>query len=502
MTITEIFLIFGDNLFPIKYFEKFKHMPFLMIEGPDLQTHFKYHKMRLAFLQSASRHKFIELKNNGFNIHRINLKDVDLALSFVDRLRKYCIENNVYKIHSFGKVDKFFHDEVVDVLNELSIDYITYRSPLFINTPEQFRDYLNNHKKPFMKNFYEQSRKKFNVLVDQNKKPIGGKWSFDEDNRGKLKKDTVVPNINFPQADNVTIAVIKEINELYPSHPGFLDSNGDNFYFPVTRESALDWLEQFFQTRFHEFGQFEDALSTYYDFNFHSLLSPLINVGLITPEEVINNSLAYAKEHSVPLNSLEGFIRQILGWREFVRGIYQNFSKTQENSNFFQHKRKLSASWYEGTTGIDPLDHVIKKVNRLGYAHHIERLMIISNIMLLCEIDPIEVHRWFNEMFVDSMDWVMGPNVFGMGQFSDGGIFATKPYICGSNYLFKMSDFKSGEWSKEVDALFWSFIFKNREFFLSNPRLSMMARTFEKMDEDKRNTHLVLGDLVRERLTS
>ena len=472
-----------------------------MIEGPNLQNHYKYHKIRLAFLQSASRHKYQELKNEGFEIERIYLEDASLEHTYCDRLRSYCLKNKVAKIHSYFKDDKFFNQDVVDLCRELSIEYVTYQSPLFLNSHEDFKNYLNDHKKPFMKVFYENSRKRFNVLVDKNKNPIGGKWSFDEDNRQRLKKDTHVEPIIFPLVDELTLKTIREINQLYAKHPGTLNIDGSNFYFPVTRKDSLLWLNQFFERRFDNFGKFEDAISTENDFIFHSLLSPLINCGLLTPAEVIDKALLFAKENKTPLNSLEGFIRQIMGWREFVRGIYHNFSHIQEERNFFNHKRKLTPAWYDGTTGIDPVDHVIKKVNRIGYLHHIERLMILSNIMLMCEIDPKEVHRWFSEMFIDSMDWVMGPNVYGMGQFSDGGIFATKPYISGSNYILKMSNFPKGEWTHEVDALFWSFISKNRDFFLTNHRLSMMVRTLDKMDQTKRQSHLILADLVKERIT-
>jgi len=497
----EIFLIFGDNLFPIDYFQKFIHLPFLMIEGPDLQTHFNYHKMRLVFLQSASRHKFYELTENGFNISRINLLDSALELSFCDRLKKFILDHQVKVIHSYGKEDKFFHEKLIKLFFELGIEYKTYKSPLFINSHEQFNDYLSHYKKPFMKTFYELSRKKFNVLVDKNLAPVGGKWSFDEDNRDKITTKVIVPNILKSKVDKITLDVIQEINKLYSNHPGQLNNDGSNFYFPVTRADSLIWLEQFFINRFALFGKYEDAISIGHDFNFHSVLSPLINVGLLTPEEVINKALIYAKDNQVPLNSLEGFIRQILGWREFIRGIHYKFSNIQGEKNFFNHQRRLTPAWYSGETGIDPLDFVIKKVQRLGYLHHIERLMIVSNLMLLCEIHPHEVHRWFNEMFVDSMDWVMGPNVYGMGQFSDGGIFATKPYFSGSNYILKMSDFKKGDWSIEMDSLFWSFIYKNKEFFKSNHRLSMMVRSLEKMDGQKLNSHLDLGELVRSRIT-
>ena len=177
-----------------------------------------------------------------------------------------------------------------------------------------------------------------------------------------------------------------------------------------------------------------------------------------------------------------------------MRGIYQNYDKRLDNTNFFNHKNKMKASWYKGTTGLDPLDHSIKNALNFGWSHHIERLMILANIMNLCQIHPKQVYKWFMEMFVDSSDWVMAPNVYGMGLFSDGGIFATKPYICGSSYFLKMMDFKKGEWCNVMDGLYWSFINKNRKFFLKNPRLSMMVRVFDKMKPDRKKLILKSAD--------
>ena len=191
-------------------------------------------------------------------------------------------------------------------------------------------------------------------------------------------------------------------------------------------------------------------------------------------------------EKKVTINSYEGYVRQLIGWREFMRGIYQNYDEKMQKSNFFTHKNKMKKNWYEGTTGLDPLDHAIKNAKNYAWSHHIERLMILSNIMNLCEISPKQVYDWFMEMYMDSSDWVMSPNVYGMGLFSDGGIFATKPYICGSAYFLKMMDFKKGPWCLIMDGLYWRFIDKNKKFFLKNPRLSMMVRILEKMKPDRK----------------
>jgi deoxyribodipyrimidine photolyase-related protein len=216
----------------------------------------------------------------------------------------------------------------------------------------------------------------------------------------------------------------------------------------------------------------------------------MLNVGLITPDEVISQSLAFAKAHNIPINSVEGFVRQIIGWREFIRGMYESRGSYERTQNFWKFKRKIPNSFYDGTTGIYPIDQTIKKILQTGYCNHIERLMVVGNFMLLCEFDPDEVYRWFMELFIDSYDWVMVPNVYGMSQFSDGGLMATKPYISGSNYLMKMSNYKKGEWQVIWDGLFWRFMDTHRDFFKKNPRLGMLVSMFDKMPSDKRHKHI------------
>ena len=336
-----------------------------------------------------------------------------------------------------------------------------------------------------MKTFYERQRVNHGILLDKNKKPEGGKWSFDSENRKKMPKDTVVPEIPvFKDNSEHQKDVEKLVEKYFNKHPG----QNIEVWFPTTRKGYLKVIDEFLKHSIYDFGTYQDAISDKSPFLFHSLISPGINMGLITPEELVKKveSFYYKNKKSVPLNSVEGFIRQVIGWREFIRGIYQNFSEKQETTNFWNHKRKLKISLYEGSTGIPPVDSAIKKAQKYGYNHHIERLMVLSNIMLLSEIDPHEVHTWFMEMYIDTSEWVMGPNVYGMGQFSDGGIFATKPYICGSNYLLKMSNHKKGDWCDIMDGLYWRFVDKHRDFFSKNPRLKMMMGSLDRMDNSKR----------------
>lgn len=223
------------------------------------------------------------------------------------------------------------------------------------------------------------------------------------------------------------------------------------------------------------------------------MLSSSINSGLLSPHEVLKSTLEYAQANDIPLNSLEGFIRQLIGWREYVRAVYLLKGVEERTKNYFGFSRPLPAGFWNATTYIDPVDSVVGRLLKKSYSHHIERLMIMGNFMLLLEIDPDEVYRWFMTMYIDAYDWVMVPNVYGMSQFADGGMMSTKPYISSSNYLFKMSDFKKGQWSVTWDALFWRFVVVHADVFENNQRMSFLMRTWAAMDIKKKNGHLAVA---------
>lgn len=225
----------------------------------------------------------------------------------------------------------------------------------------------------------------------------------------------------------------------------------------------------------------------------------MLNVGMLSPSEVITAALE--REDDIPLNSLEGFVRQIIGWREFVRLVYLRRGRIQRTRNFWSFQRPMPAAFYSGTTGIDPVDATIRRVLQTGYCHHIERLMVLGNFMLLCEIHPDAVYQWFMELFIDAYDWVMVPNVYGMSQFADGGLMTTKPYISGSSYLLRMSDYKKGPWCQVWDALYWRFINKHSGFFARNPRMSVMVRSLDRM-KSKIEAHCRIAEAFLERLHS
>ncbi|MBU6158750.1 MAG: cryptochrome/photolyase family protein [Bacteroidetes bacterium] len=359
-------------------------------------------------------------------------------------------------------------------------------NPNFITPLEEAYAYFDSKKRYFQTDFYIHQRKQLNILLEEGNKPVGGQWTFDADNREKLPKNITIPSLRLPPDNEYTTEARQYVKRYFSVNYG----NHDTCYFPVTHAEAESWLEDFLEKRFALFGKYEDAMHPKEHFLFHSAITPMLNIGLLDPKEILNRVLTIGDQQNIPLNSLEGFIRQLIGWREFMHIVYRREGSKQRTTNYWKFSRKIPSSFWKGTTGIEPVDIVIKKILETGYCHHIERLMILGNFMLLCEFDPDEVYQWFMEMFADAYDWVMVPNVYGMTQFADGGLITTKPYISSSNYLLKMGDWKKGKWCEVWDGLFWHFMDKQRTFFGQNPRLGMLLKTFDKMSAEKQQQHL------------
>ena len=487
----KLFFILGNQLFPLKFLNIFKKdHQFFMAEDYNLCTYEKHHKQKILLFLSSMRSYSDRLKKNKYELNYIKIEDKDFKDDYFKKLKKIIIKKKITQITSFEVEDKPFEKKISQFLSREKIHWNIIQTPMFLNSRNDFKDYLDKTKKPLMATFYKETRKKSGFLMNVDGKPVGGKWSFDAENRKKLPKDISIPQLPKIHETNHTIKLKPIIEKLFKNHPG----STDKFWLATDYDDVVKLLKFFIKEKLNLFGDYEDAVDQRDNILFHSALSPYINLGLITPDLIINQVLDFNKKNEIRMNSLEGYVRQIVGWREFMRGIYQNYSNEMESSNFFKHERKMNNSWYEGTTGLLPLDYAIKNSINYGWSHHIERLMILSNIMNLCEVKPVYVYKWFMEMFVDSSDWVMAPNVYGMGLFSDGGIFSTKPYICGSSYLLKMMDFKKGEWCNTMDGLYWRFIDKNREFFLKNARLSMMVRVFDKMQDKRKKMILFEAD--------
>ena len=444
---------------------------------------YQFHKQKIAFHRASMKYYQHYLQEKGLVVHYIETRS---ELADIRNFGTEILEKSITEIHFIDPVDNWLENRIEKMAAECEL--MSYDSPQFLNTKEDLSSFFRPDKKSFFQtSFYKQQRKKRNILMEEEGVPSGGKWTFDGENRKKYPKKKVPPSIQFPWSEEYWDEAITYTEKHFKACPGELSK--DRVY-PVTHLEANEWFKQFLTQRFFDFGAYEDAIVKEHLILNHSVLSPLLNAGLLLPEVVVDESLKFAEAEEIPINSTEGFVRQIIGWREFIRGMYLckgSFSRTR---NFWNFTRKIPSCFYDGTTGILPIDDTIKKVLKTGYCHHIERLMILGNFMLLCEFDPDEVYRWFMELFIDAYDWVMVPNVYGMSQFSDGGTFATKPYVGGSNYIKKMSNYPKGDWEETWNGMFWSFISKHKDFFNSNPRMSMMVYMYNKMSPEKQVSHL------------
>jgi deoxyribodipyrimidine photolyase-related protein len=478
----DIFIVFPHQLFkvitPLKTAAKV-----FIIEEFLFFRQYPFHKQKIALHRSSMKHYEQWLSNQGIMLEYI---DSTSPLSDIRQFLAEAPQNGIGSITCYDPCDNWLSKRLQN--SRIPVNYL--HSPSFLNdakTPLPVR----KDGSIVQTDFYVAQRKQRNILID-NGKPAGGQWTFDTDNRKRYPKGQTPPQLWFPEENEFTREATNYTEQHFPNNPG---SKSDSFIYPVTHADTEKWLQDFLVYRFHDFGPYEDALVQKQHWLNHSVLTPMLNTGLLTPQQIIDAAIEYADKNPIPLASLEGFIRQIIGWREFIRLFYLNYGTEQRNRNFWGFTRKIPSSFYTGTTGILPVDDCIQKLLKTGYNHHIERLMVLGNFMLLCEFDPDDVYRWFMEMYIDAYDWVMVPNVFGMSQFADGGRMCSKPYISGSNYLLKMSDYKGdGQWEKIWDGLFWSFMNKQRNFFSQNPRIGMLLKTLDNMEAEKRIQHFAAAE--------
>jgi deoxyribodipyrimidine photolyase-related protein len=339
--------------------------------------------------------------------------------------------------------------------------------------------------------FYRKMRQHFDLLIEADGKPLGGKWNFDKSNRRKLPKDALPSNPISFQPDEITTAVMREVDKKYR---GLGQVTG--FDLAVTHEQARLAAKDFFDHRLPDFGAYEDAMSSQYDTIYHSKLSAYLNLGLLEPLELAREAQNQYLEGLAPINSVEGFIRQVIGWREFIYWQYWRLMPDILNSNYWQADHPLPRFFWDGETKMNCLQHVVNRALHNGYTHHIERLMVVSNFCLLAGIDPLAVNEWFLSAYIDAYEWVMIPNVFGMGLHADGGLIATKPYIASANYIHKMSDYcgnciydrklRTGELACPFNFLYWNFILQHEDALRSNPRMVRSLLGLRHLDEGER----------------
>ena len=487
----------------------------LMVEAFEESTHVWSHKVRTALFLSAMRHFAEDLKQRGWRVEYRALDsegDKTLAAGLLAAIEKYQpkrvigvepgdlrvrqqIEDAIKSIATHDHkhlAESIKHDK--KATGSLFLDWREDKH--FLCSISQFRKWAGSSSSLRMEFFYRQMRKQYRVLVEGKNRdePVGGQWNFDADNRksfGKAGPLDVPRPVQYPQ-DQITRDVITLVNQHFSDHPG----NLDNFNWPVTREQALVALKSFIDERLPQFGPHEDAMWTNLDFGWHSLLSSSINLKLLSPLEVIQAAEAAYREHSLDLASVEGFIRQILGWREFMRGVYFLDMPALKTANHYGHNNALPKWYWTGDTKMNCMKQCINQTLANGYSHHIQRLMVTGMFGVTAQISPQAVCDWYLAVYVDAVEWVELPNTAGMALFANGGRFTSKPYVASGAYVKRMSNYCSGcRYEPEtrigpkacpMTTLYWNFLDQHEASFAANPRTALMVKNLQRMTPELR----------------
>ncbi|MEM0912698.1 MAG: cryptochrome/photolyase family protein [Pseudomonadota bacterium] len=464
----------------------------LMAEVYSEATYVKHHKKKIAFIFSAMRHFKLSLEDAGYNVTYVKYNDADNQQSIFKQLQ-YLISSSD---GSFDEVviahpgEYRLWEEVCRWTKELDIEVTVTDDNQFIAEKSDFADWATGRKQLRMEYFYREMRKKTMVLMEDNK-PTGDKWNYDSDNRKKLPKNhKTLPPDTFPP-DQMTQEVLALVEDEFGDHFGQLDG----FHYAVTNEQATEVLNSFIEHRLPLFGDYQDAMAQDEPWLYHSHIGLYLNTGLLDPLYVIKQAEQAYYNGAAPLNSVEGFIRQILGWREYVRGFYWYLMPDYSNENYFNASRKLPAFFWTADTKMNCLKQCINDTRDNAYAHHIQRLMVIGNFSLLTGLDPKWVNEWYLIVYADAYEWVELPNVSGMVLFADGGKLASKPYAASGAYINKMSNYcqhceysvkeKVGVQACPFNYLYWHFLIRHKDILANNPRMAMIYRTLGKMDADK-----------------
>ncbi|WP_440134592.1 cryptochrome/photolyase family protein [Chitinophaga sancti] len=450
-------------IYPHQLYKHYCHFPphVYVVEDDLYFNQYNFHQQKILLHRASMQYYASRLKAGGHVVHYIEAQD---QRAQTHHLFKYLAAHHVTTIHYADTTDYLLERRMQRCARRHQIRLNRYTSPNFIGD----LSYFEQGNKYFMASYYKSERKRLQLLMNGNR-PAGGKWSFDTENRKKMPANVAIPPLPIFHYDHFEVA-----QHYVQKHFGHNRGKITQFNYPVTHRQAERMLIFFLKEKLSHFGAYQDAIMKREHYLFHSILSSSLNIGLLSPQTIIQKTIRFGSRHRIPLNALEGFIRQVIGWREFMRAVYIKEGSKQRTMNFFGFTRKIPSCFYTGETGIPPIDNIIHSLLENAYVHHIERLMVLGNFMLLCEFDPNEVYQWFMEYFIDSYDWVMVPNVYGMSQFADGGMMSTKPYISSSNYILKMSDYKRGPWCEIWDALFWRFLHVHHELIKHNPRLSML----------------------------
>jgi len=476
----------------------------VMIESAHEAQHVWSHKARIALFLSAMRHFAEQLKSLGLPLTYIQHS----PQAIIEVLRAKIIDGAFTRLVCVEPGEWRLKKNLEDLAEELHIDLEMRLDNHFYCTQADFRDWVANKKELRLEYFYRLMRKTHGILMDSEGNPEGGQWNFDRDNRKPFPKKGpgLIPSPEWFKPDAITAAVLHEVEERYADHPGSLA----HFQWPVTRSQALQALEGFVEHRLATFGIYEDAMWTDTPFGWHSLLSSALNLKLLNPREVIAAVLLAWKKYDLELATVEGFIRQIVGWREFVRGMYYLDMPQMALDNYYDHQNALPAWYWTGNTQMKCMQEAIGQTLEYGYAHHIQRLMVTGNFALLAEILPQEVCDWYLAIYIDAIEWVELPNTSGMALFASGGRFTSKPYIASGAYIKRMSnycgscqykpDIRFGEGACPITNLYWNFLIKHRPQFEASPRTRLMTANLSRIsdaDQQAIQVHAkrLLGDL-------
>ncbi|MBI1183020.1 cryptochrome/photolyase family protein [bacterium] len=482
-------IILGDQLnYEHSWFKAVDdNVVYTLMEIRAEQVYVMHHIQKIAGFFAAMRAFAQHLSSTGHRVHYIKYDNPENAHSIIDNIR---ILRKKYQFNriEYLEPDEYRLDQLFKTLgNELDIDCEMLPSEHFLTQRKEVQEFFKNKKTYLMESFYRHMRRKHHILM-QGTEPMGGQWNFDHDNRKKYKGEVSIPPAY--SANNNVSAIYNMICKEQIPHFGAIDA--ENFHWPINRKQALEQLHYFLQNHLVYFGTYEDAMTTESATVFHSQLSFAMNLKMISPIEIVHNTLSYWSSHpEIKIQQVEGFIRQIIGWREFMRGIYWAKMPHYENLNYFENEAKLPSWYWTGNTKMNCLKHAIKGSLKNGWAHHIQRLMVTGNFAALIGADPNEVDNWYLGIYVDAIQWVEITNTRGMSQFADGGLLATKPYVSSASYMHKMSDYctacsykhqlKTEEYACPFNSLYWDYFHRNREKLERNPRIGMMYRVWDKM---------------------
>ncbi len=485
-------VILGDqlssNISSLKNFKK-NQDKILMMEVFNEATYANHHKKKLVLVFSAMRHFAKELQEKGVSVtySKIN-KSQD---NFTKELSSQCKKIQPKRIVITHPGEYRVLQEIKKWEKVLKIPVSIVDDDRFFCTIDEFKKWTEGRKELRMESFYQMMRKKYQILIDNNGKPKGGKWNYDIKNRKSLPKNH--PDVPKPlqhKPDDITKQVIAEVKKKFPKHFGDLEP----FWFAVTHEQAKKSLNDFIKNRLSMFGPYEDAMAQEESFLYHSVLSMYLNIGLLEPKQIINKVL---EKDGIKVESVEGFVRQILGWREYIRGIYWYTMPKYSKTNYFDAKNKLPKFYWTGNTEMNCMKNCIEQTIKESYAHHIQRLMITGNFALIAGIKPEEVCEWYLSVYADAYEWVELPNTHGMTLYADGGVLGSKPYAASGNYINKMSDYckdckydvkqKEGDDACPFNYLYWNFFLKNQKKLEKNPRLWTVFSNIKKMSQEKKS---------------